>query len=285
MTGKGTGISVVVAFMLGAMAGSLGVIHYHRQVGLSDSTDVKQVLDIQRRDLDKELVRMDISAVNVLSTRQKAAYVSYVDSAAMRYKIPHLFLHAICSVESGYNPEAVHPEIRVKGKTTRAIGLTGIVWEYHSANLMAESIATARAELTEPRVNIMASAYILNGMMRDIVHDYSVKGKVLVDTSVFSEIVRRYYGAYSEAYKQKMMLKIRDTAGKQWLRRVAQDMLIEFQSSYITSIPAVNLINEVPHVTSVRKAASRRPVLARDDSGGARRSSVFTVAGKPAPER
>lgn len=278
MTGKGAAAGMFVTFALGIVIGGLSIVHNHKQVGLADSTEVKQRFEIQRRDLDKELVRMDISAVKGLSIRQQEAYVTYVDSAATRYKIPHLLLHAICSIESGYNPTAVHPTIVVKGKTTRAIGLTGIVWEYHANQLMAEGIATAQYELAEENVNLMASAYILHGMMRDIVHDYAVKGKVLADTSVFSEIVRRYYGAYDETYKQKMLLRIKETAGRQWMRRVAQDMLSAFQLTDIVISPAPNITREVSNATSSRKTIERHTLLAGRDSDSSRSVRVYSLA-------
>jgi hypothetical protein len=200
------------------------------------------VTEIQRRDVDKELIRMDICDVGSvigLSKRQQEDYIRYVDSASVRYKVPAILLHSISSIESSYDPTAVHPLIRVNGKETRALGLTGVVWEYHSKTLQSEGIASSRLELTEPAVNLMASACILRNMIVQIVGDYSVKSQTLTDSKLFDELVRRYYGAYDESYKQKMLLRIKDTAGKQWMRRVAQDIL--------TAFPPIVIQKEVPN--------------------------------------
>jgi hypothetical protein len=237
----------------------------------ADSITVAQQLANRRRELDREIIRMDIVAIGErigLSARQQEEYVQDIDSGAARYGVPHLLLHAVCSNESSYDPTAVHPQITVKGRTTRAIGLTGIVWEYHGDRLIAEGIATSRMELAIPSVNIMASAFIIKGMMRDVAREYAVKNKVLSDTAVFREFVRRYYGAYDEAYRVRMLVKIKETAGHQWMKRVAQEMLVAVAH---TANPVIgsSTTQEVPYV---QQTASERVFLV--DPRGNRRGSV-----------
>jgi hypothetical protein len=277
-----------IAFVLGSIFGSGFTIYTHPwSVSPPDSATVVRQAKVHRRDLDREMIRMDISAFGDgigLSGRQRDEYVAYLDSAATRYSVPPLLLHALCSIESSYNPLAEHPQITVRGKRTRAVGLTGVVWEYHADKLKSEGIASARLELTEPAVNLMASACIVRDMMRSIVHDYAVKGKVLADTVVFKEFVRRYYGAYNDVYQQKVLVRIKETAGRQWMRRVAQDVLSSFQVSDVVIGSPSNITREVSHAPVSSKSAQRPTVLAGYSSVGSRRCSLSVVAGQPAAQ-
>ena len=255
MTRKCTAVWMIVLFVAGWIGGGLAVEHLYESQTMSVAPISPRM---QRRALDKELIRVDISAVGAvigLSERQQQDYVMYIDSAAARYGVPHLLLHALCSVESAYDPTALHPVITVRGHQTRAVGLTGVVWEYHADLLKSEGIATARMELVEPGVSIMAAACIVRTMMFSIIQDYTSQGRTLADTSVFSELVRRYYGAYSTDYKQKMLTKIKDTAGRQWMRKVAQDMLLMVQdsSTVVLSGSSTNY-REVPHAVVYRES-------------------------------
>ena len=139
--------------------------------------------------------------------------------------MPPILLHAILSVESGYDPSAVHPSIFIKGKTTRAVGLTGVVWEYHGDSLKAEKVAFSRLELTEPRVNLMASAYILHKYIVDIIRE----NPKIPENRLFDELIKRYYGAYDAAYKDRMYARIKETASKQWINRVVQSIFTEYK--------------------------------------------------------
>lgn len=218
----------LVCFWLGAGAGLVWERHSTGEPVPCDSLMAAEQRIAQRRELDRALIRLDIEGVGQrigLSQRQQEEYVWDIDTSAAKYDVPHLLLHAVCSIESSYDPTAVHPPIMVRGRPTRAVGLTGIVWEYHGERLIAEGIASSRMELSIPSVNIMASAFIIKGMMHDIAKDYTSKGKVLTDAIIFQEFVRRYYGAYDEAYRLKMLVKIKETAGQQWMKRVAQEMV------------------------------------------------------------
>jgi len=286
MTGRMAAVVMCIAFTLGVLLGGYATVCHYKYGLMSDSLGTVRVPEVSRRDIDRELIRMDILHVGTrigLSVVQQEEYVRAVDVASERYGIPHLLLHAVCFIESGYNPLAAHPEIRVRGRTTQAVGLMGIVWEYHAGRLQAEGIASTRMELTKPAVNLMAAACILQGMMHDIVQDYAVSGRTLTDTSVFREIVRRYYGAYNDGYQQRMLTKIRDTAGRQWMRRVAQDLIYTFrQDSIITVVPS-DTLREVQHATfpwDTLKGYSFLDVRSDRSTG---RITLPVVAGKSTP--
>lgn len=283
MTGRWASVFICVAFQLGVLLGVYATVRYYEHTSVADSLKTVRVVEVSRRSLDRELIRLDIATVGArigLSSGQQEEYVQAVDSAAVRYGIPHLLLHAVCFIESGYNPLAAHPEIRVRGKTTQAVGLMGIVWEYHAEKLQAEGIASTRMELTKPAVNLMASACILRGMMRDIIQDYAVSGRTLADTSVFREIVRRYYGAYNDAYQQRMLARIKDTAGRQWMRRVAQDLLFTFRQDTITTVVPLDTLREVQHASFPRDTLKGHSRLDVRGDHRTRRIALSVVAGK-----
>lgn len=192
-------------------------------------TDTTAVVQSSIRSLECQLIRADIEVIGSgigLSPRQQHDYVRYIDSAATRFKLPPMLLHAIIYIESAYDPSARHPQIRVKGQPTFAVGLTGIVWEYHGDSLKKAGIAYSRLELTEPNVNIMASGYILHNFIVSILKN----NPELPENRLFDELIRKYYGAYDETYKGRMLARIRDTASRQWINRVTQDIFMEFKT-------------------------------------------------------
>jgi len=177
------------------------------------------------RDMERELIRYDMNEVGDrigLSDRQQKEYVSYLEEAADRYNLPMILIHSIAYVESSYDPSAIHPQIRVNGKQTRALGLTGIVWEYNKDLLIKEGIASSRLELTEPRANLLASAAIVH---RDIERILTKEPKIPVD-KFFDELIRRYYGAYNDTYKTRMLAKMKDVASRQWIRRTVKNIIL-----------------------------------------------------------
>lgn len=174
--------------------------------------------------MEREFIRFDIQETGKdigLSERQQRDYLLYLESASNKYNLPMLLVHTIAYVESNYDPSAVHPPITVKGKKTRAIGLMGVVWEYHSEALIRDSIATARLDLMEPRVNLLAGAFILHTYIEDII----AKNPNIKEDRFFDELIKRYYGAYDEAYKNRMLDKMRDIASKQWIRKTVKSIL------------------------------------------------------------
>jgi len=179
------------------------------------------------REMERELIRMDIEESGNrigLSTRQQEEYILYLEAAANRYKLPMILIHSIAYVESGYDPSAIHPQIVVKGKSTRALGLMGVVWEYNSDALMKEGIAATKLELTEPKVNLMAGAYIIHANITQILS----QNPKLPEDKFFDELIRKYYGAYDTNYKVRMLTKIKDIASRQWIRRAVKNIFVNY---------------------------------------------------------
>ncbi len=188
------------------------------------------------REMERELIRYDIKESGDrigLSPRQQQEYLVFLESAAEKYDLPMILVHTVAYVESSYDPSAIHPQILVKGKPTRAVGLTGIVWEYNYSYLVKEGIAVSRLELTEPKINLLAGAAILRADINEIL---AKNPQVSVD-KFFDELIRKYYGAYDETYKVRMLTKIKDIASKQWIRRTVKTIIINHEAS--KTIPIV----------------------------------------------
>ena len=165
-----------------------------------------------------------------------------------------ILIHCIVSNESSYDPSARHPQILVRGKPTFAIGLGGIVWEYNADALIKEGIAVARLDLTEPRNNIRGTAFILHKDVADIF----ARNPTLSEDRFFDELIKRYYGAYDESYKSRMLTKIKDMASKQWIRRVVKSIL----TTYKSAVPQITVTHQdtvqVGKVTGHYRAQSPR---------------------------
>ena len=190
------------------------------------------------KDMEKEMIRYDIQETGKqigLSQQQQDDYLSYVEGASNKYKLPMILIHTIAYVESDYDPSVVHPQIKVKGKVTRALGEMGVVWEYNSAALIKEGTAVSRLELTIPKNNIFSGAFLIHQMVDEIL----VQKPNLQEEKFFDELIRKYYGAYDEAYKTRMQTKIKDIASKQWIRRAIKTILFNFKSA-----PIVNTSSE-----------------------------------------
>jgi hypothetical protein len=205
---------------------------------LNKNTEINTIIDsnvnkidstfIYTKYIDIRLVEEDIKIIGEkigLSNKQIKLLVNSVDSASNKYKVPVLLLHSIIIVESEYDLSAFHSPIIVKGKQTRAIGLAGIVWEYHSDNLIKEGISSTRLELVDPRVNIMASAFIINMYLKNIF----MSNPNITEDKLFDELIRRYYGAYDESYKNKMINSIKNTSSRYWVKRIIREVFYEYK--------------------------------------------------------
>jgi hypothetical protein len=212
------------------------------------------------REMEKELVRMDIEEAGNrvgLSARQQAQYLDYLDEAATKYTIPMILVHSIVYVESSYDPSARHPQIVVRGTPTFAIGFGGVVWEYNKDALIKEGIATARLELTEPRSNLLATAFIIH---RDV-EEIFAKNPTLSEDRFFDELIRKYYGGYDEPYKVRMLAKIKDMASRQWIHRVVKTILLKYKTelpkpiAHNDSSQVGKTFSSIGHTTGLYKTA------------------------------
>lgn len=184
----------------------------------------------KEREMERELIRMDMEDAGRqigLSTRQQEEYISYVEFASEKYQVPMILIHSIAYVESNYDPSAVHPAIYVRNRQTRALGLMGIVWEYNGEALVREKIANTRLELTEPKTNILAGACILHMDITEVL----AQNSRLTEDRFFDELIKKYYGAYNDSYKLRMLGKLKDISSRQWIRRTVRNIFQSYTSS------------------------------------------------------
>jgi soluble lytic murein transglycosylase-like protein len=190
--------------------------------------DVKQTLknDFMINSINYELsfVKDDLLTYGY-SERYLKLVVSSMKKASEDYKIPIGLLHAIFRIESDYRFNITHPTVVIdyKGKkiTTNAIGLGGIIWEFWGDSLKANNIADHEMDLYLPDVNIKASAYILRKLINQ---------ELSTNKQSFSmaNIIRRYYGAYSQLYMEKMIRVTSDL----WLKRITKEVIANFEDNY-----------------------------------------------------
>ena len=144
-----------------------------------------------------------------------------IENAAEKYKIPIGLLHAIFRVESDYRPQIDHNKVTVpvhgNNIITNAIGMGGVLWVYWGDSLKARGIAETEMDLYFPQIAIEATAYILKQM---IDAETKVNGN-LNSFNVLSNIIKRYFGAYSLMYLAKMEKYTSDL----WMKRIAKEVL------------------------------------------------------------
>lgn len=167
-------------------------------------------LDIVKADLEtygSSKMFLDIAIPEIKVTSEK-------------YKIPIGLLHAIFRVESDYRFNITHADVvvPVKGKSARtnAVGLGGILWVYWGESLRAEKIAEVEQDLFLPNVSIRATGYILRYLI-----DSEIKAGGKNSYNILSNVVKRYYGAYSESYTMKMKSYTSDL----WMKRIGMELM------------------------------------------------------------
>jgi len=144
---------------------------------------------------DIYLIRKDLHKIGC-SEKITNIYINAIEQYSKKYSISPLLVYAIIKIESDYRLDARHSPIKlhVKGKpvTTRAHGISAVIWEFWSDSLKHRDIAHSYMELYLPDVSIEASAYIL----RTISNQEKSKGRY----NLVEKVISRYYGAYSEEY-------------------------------------------------------------------------------------
>jgi hypothetical protein len=155
-----------------------------------------------------DLISLDYNEQSILME----SIVSSIKKNSQEYDIPIGLLHAIFRIESEYKSTVIHPNITVRGKSTNAIGLGGIVWEYWSKLLIENKIAFDKKDLLIADVNIKAAAFILNYFIEE---ELNKNNKISIE-----QIIRRYYGAMDQDYYNKMVKNTSDL----WLKRISKDI-------------------------------------------------------------
>lgn len=170
------------------------------------------------RNIDREIVVLDLKEYNYLSNNLKNDIIVSMDSASKQYDVPILLLHAIFRVESDYRFAIDHKRVTVyiknKRVTTNAIGLGGVMWVFWGDSLRLHKIAEKESDLYVPQVNVRASAYIL----RTIINKESQTSN---EQNIIANIIRKYYGAYSKEYENRMEIVTSDL----WMKRIAREII------------------------------------------------------------
>lgn len=171
----------------------------------------------QLRQLELQLIRLDLNEYEHLSTTTKDLIAGSILEACRKYDLPPALMHAIFQIESDYRFNIDHPIVitKIKGKPvkTNARGLGGIMWTYWSEELKAEGIAETSSDMYMPRNNILATGYIL----RTIIDSELKKDR---NGWIVGRIISRYYGSTSPAYEAKM----REVTSNLWLKRIAREI-------------------------------------------------------------
>lgn len=168
------------------------------------------------------IVRDDLKDYGYISSRLENIIVNTIDSASKKYRIPIELQHSVLQIESDYRLDAIHAPITVKGQTTRAKSLGGIVWEYWSDKLIEEGICETQMDLMLPDVNIMASAFIL----RWLIDDEYQNNKNLSYKNMLANVVKRYYGAHDQSYLSKLQRYTSDL----WMKRLSMMLFADLQT-------------------------------------------------------
>lgn len=183
-------------------------------------------------DYELGIIKSDLQTYNKLSDEVIEIILNSLKETALKENIPVGLLHCINRVESEYQYNIVHPTVEVpigKGKDgkpifvrTNAVGTGGIMWIYWKDSLRANKIAQTEMDLFFPDKSIKATGYILRWMINDELRiakrDTTHK---INPTTILRQVVKRYYGAYSEPYLARMQNVTSDL----WIKRMAFEIL------------------------------------------------------------
>lgn len=214
---KKLSISILWYVLCCILGGALITLYQFLQ---SSKIPQKQEITIsENRPYELSLIKEDLQTYG-RSKRISGIILKSIEETSKEFRLPIGLMHAIFRVESDYKFMTIHPTVNVpvKGKiiTTNAIGLGGILWCYWGDSLRVKGIAEDEMELGLPDINIRASGYILRYLIDD-----EMSKKNLSANTILSNVVTRYYGAYSSLYLEKMERVTSDL----WMRRIAKDLI------------------------------------------------------------
>lgn len=139
-----------------------------------------------------------------VSTKTKVAILETILSEAEKYNINPLILYSLVFVESSFRHWLEHDLTTItknnKQQKIRAVGLTGVVWEWWGDKLKDAGIAQTRGDLFDPVTNIKAGAFVYNEMYHMEMH----KSANYKDESA----LLRYFGGDFVSYIGRIDAKI-----------------------------------------------------------------------------
>lgn len=179
-------------------------------------------------DYELGIIKSDLETYNKLSDEVIEKILVALKETALKENLPVGLLHSINRVESEYQYNIVHPTVEVPvgkdkdGKPifvkTNAVGTGGIMWVYWKDSLRNAKIAQTEMDLFFPDKSIRATGYILRWMINDELRLASKDSNYKLNPSnILRQVVKRYYGAYSEQYLARMQNITSDL----WMKRMA----------------------------------------------------------------
>lgn len=158
------------------------------------------LIELYREDLQKDL----FNNYPDVSSRVKNNILNTVFEESEKYNINPLILYSICYVESTFRHWKEHNTINIikdnKKVKIRAVGTTGVVWEWWGDSLRKVNIAETRGDLFNPQISIRAGAFVFNELRKREMHK-------LAKTKDESALLRYFGGSYI-SYVQKIDAKI-----------------------------------------------------------------------------
>lgn len=154
--------------------------------------------------LTKDDLEKDLKQYSNISNRVKKDIIETVLTVANQYKINPLIIYSLLHAESSMNFFIEHTpvvqNINNKQVKTNALGLGGVIWEWHSDDLIREGIAEVKSDLYDPKINIRATAFVYDKM-------YKLE-KIKDAKSQDESAMLRYFGAANKGYFERIDAKI-----------------------------------------------------------------------------
>ena len=213
-----------------------GYLYHHRALSQPAVEKEFQTIMEYETNFQSELISED------LRTYEKPKYSNkYIETLVIshqkysrEFNVPIGLGYAIGRVESENNPEAAHSPILVGEKTTRAVGLMGIVWEYWADTLRYYQMAEERIDLFFSDVNVRAGYCILRSLIQQ---EFSRAHKY----NIVDRIVKRYYGAFDQNYRNKLTLYTSDL----WMKRISKQIMDSYDKLVVNNTKNVARIDSL----------------------------------------
>jgi len=193
---------------------SLTTTVQEQKIALNDNSKMLKIAQESYKDVMENSSLVYVSKVELLedlqknypevSMKTKLLILETIISESEKYGMNPLILYSMCYVESSFRHWLEHETatIQKNGKPhkVKAVGLTGVVWEWHSEDLISAGIAETRGDLFDPVVNLRAGALVYNKMYHMEMH----KSARYKDESA----LLRYFGGDYISYLNRIDAKI-----------------------------------------------------------------------------
>jgi len=193
---------------------SLEKITQEQKIALTDNAKMLKTAHENYKDVMENSSLVYVSKIELLedlqrnyaetSMKTKLLILETIISESEKYGMNPLILYSLCYVESSFRHWLEHDTatINKNGKPVkiRAVGLTGVVWEWWGDKLKDAGIAETRGDLFDPVTNIKAGAFVYNEMYHMEMH----KSAKFKDESA----LLRYFGGDYIAYLNRIDAKI-----------------------------------------------------------------------------